>query len=386
MFKRHHVILTLMGLAALTSTGCGGDEAGGGSPGGSITITASGEVLALRGYDFPPAPGDGAFVDGWEVKFSELLVVLDKVTLSDNPDMDPGDQSRTGSVVAQVDGPWVVDLHKGGPISGKGGTDEQAVQIATIKDQNKNGGEPFEADRRYAFGYDIVTAVDGATDVNLDAQGQADFELMKQKGYAVLYAGTATWKGGADCTPTDPVFDSLPKVVNFKLGFKTPTTYSNCQNPDNDPAKPLGDEEHERGIIVKASQAVTAQITIHADHPFWEGFAHDSPAHFDPIAARFVGAVEPATATLEDMIGVDPTAFADKNGNPLPWRTCTKDYTPKGVGAMHVDTTGIPVNPSGDPKTSIRDFYDFMTYAQSTQGHLNADGLCSVKRKYPSPP
>jgi hypothetical protein len=53
---------------------------------------------------------------------------------------------------------------------------------------------------------------------------------------------------------------------------------------------------------------------------------------------------------------------------------------------MGFDSKGVPVSPSGDPATSIRDLYDYMTYNQSTQGHLNADGLCFVKRRYPSPP
>ena len=38
-----------------------------------------------------------------------------------------------------------------------------------------------------------------------------------------------------------------------------------------------------------------------------------------------------------------------------------------------------------DPGTGLRDYYDFATYNQSTQGHLNSDGLCFVKRHYPSP-
>ena len=39
-----------------------------------------------------------------------------------------------------------------------------------------------------------------------------------------------------------------------------------------------------------------------------------------------------------------------------------------------------------DPATSMRDYADYMTYDQSTQGHLNSDGLCFVSRHYPSPP
>ena len=54
---------------ACIAAGCGGSDMG------SIQFTASGEVLALGGYAFPPAnPDDPAFVDGWEVKFTKLLV------------------------------------------------------------------------------------------------------------------------------------------------------------------------------------------------------------------------------------------------------------------------------------------------------------------------
>lgn len=370
-------------------SGGGGAGAGGSTPGGgSIVFTASGEVLALGGYGFPPATmDDPAFVDGWEVKFTELLVTVDKITLSESPDTDPGDESKTGALVAEVDGPWAIDLHKGGPLPGKGGAGEQAVQIATLDNQNKNGGKPFANDTRYAFGFDVVPATAAATLVNLDDQGKADYAEMQQKGYTVLYVGTATFKG-TSCTADDPdgVLDALPKVVNFKLGFKSPTTYVNCQNPDNDPAKALGDEEHERGVIVKDNQAVTAQVTIHTDHPFWESFVHDSPAHFDMIAAQYAGATGTPTAVLEDMKGVDPTAITDDKGNALPWRSCTPFYTPPGTGQMSFDTLSIQVSPTGDPSKVIRDLYDYMTYNQSTQGHLNSDGLCFVKRGYPSPP
>ena len=126
-------------------------------------------------------------------------------------------------------------------------------------------------------------------------------------------------------------------------------------------------------------------MTVHSDHPFWESFVHDSPAHFDMLAAQHVGEATP-TVLLEETKGVDPTAITDKDGHPVLWRTCdAKAYSPPGKGQMSFDTLGIPVNPKGDPATSIRDLYDYMTYNQSTQGHLNSDGLCFVDRHYPSP-
>src|SRR5258708_6286145 len=95
------------GLAMVVfALGCGGN-------GGSVQFTASGEVLALGGYAFPPASsGSPAFSDGWEIHFSKFLAVFDRVTLSENPDTSPTDQSKTGKVIAEIDGPWAIDLHQ----------------------------------------------------------------------------------------------------------------------------------------------------------------------------------------------------------------------------------------------------------------------------------
>ena len=367
--------------------GCSGSDTTNNHAGGSIQFTASGEVLALGGYAFPPASDDDpAFVDGWEVKFSKLLVTLDHVTLSENPDTSPTDQSQTGKKVAELDGPWAIDLHQGGPLPGKGGTDEQSYPIGTLANQNLNGNAPFDDTVRYAFGFDIVAATNSATKLQMDAS-DADYAEMVQKGWTVLYVGTATWKG-TSCTSTNSSFDftQLPTVVNFRFGFKTPTTYVNCQNPDNDPAKALGDEEHERGVQVKANETVIAQVTVHTDHPLWESFVHDSPLHFDQLAALAVkDAQGNYNVTLDNTVGVNYTAFPF-GSQKLPWRSCLSTYTPPNNNAqMGFDSLTIPYNPAGDPATSMRDYADFMAYDQSTQGHLNSDGLCFVKRNYPSP-
>jgi hypothetical protein len=390
--------LALLGILAFT--GCGGTTHSDGGVadmaaamgGGTIQFTASGEVLALGGYAFPPATaGAPAFVDGWQIKFDELIVTLDKIVLSENPDTSPSDQSMTGKKVAEVDGPWVVDLHKGGPLPGKGGGNEQSVAIATVANQNLNGNQPFEPTMRYAFGFDILPATMGARNVNLDAQGMTDYQDMIAHGYTVLYVGTATFVGGS-CMNTDGTypFDKLPTTVKFRFGFRSPATYINCQNPDNDPAKGLGAEEHARGVQVKQNETTIAQATVHTDHPFWESFTHDTPAHFDPLAALATkDANGNYTVTLDAVKGVNYTAFKDANGKGLPWRWCRPDltmYTPPNMAqVMNFDSLGIPYNPAGDPTKVMRDYYDYMTYDQSTQGHLNSDGLCFVQRHYPSP-
>ncbi|MET0795055.1 MAG: hypothetical protein ABW061_26290 [Polyangiaceae bacterium] len=361
---------------------------------GNIWFAASGEVLALTGYAFPPASdADAAFVDGWDVRFSHLLTTIDKITLSENPDYQKGSQALTGKVVAEVDGPWAVDLSHGDPryLPGKGGAGEQAVPIAALATQNKNGGEAFSSDgTRYAFGFDVVPAKDDAQNVNLDPEALADYQEMVSAGCAVLYVGTATFKGDASfpgCVTEET--KSWPTTVHFRLCFKSPTSYLNCQNPDNDPAKPISDdEESERGIAFLSNSSVIAQVTLHTDHPFWDSVLHDSPAHFDQFAARAVASGSGGSVTLDDTIGVDYTAYTDAQGNAVDWRYCVEpptDVHPKLIGAMRFDPHGVPSATGSDPATGLRDYYDFATYNQSTQGHLNSDGLCFVRRNYPSP-
>ncbi|HEY4105966.1 MAG TPA: hypothetical protein VGM44_18825, partial [Polyangiaceae bacterium] len=344
---------------------------------GNIWFAASGEVLALTGYPFPPASdGDPAFVDGWDVRFTHLLTTIDQITLSENPDLMLGSQQQTGPLVAEVDGPWAVDLsHEDASyLAGKGGAGEEAVPIAALNSQNKNGGDAFATDgTRYAFGFDVVSATDQAQNVNLDSDALADYESMAQNGCTVLYVGTATFKG-------DPKFDGCvtdatkdwPQSVDFRLCFKSPTTYANCQNPDNDPAEPIAGEEHERGIAFVKGSSVIGQVTLHTDHPFWDSVLHDSPAHFDQFAARVVGQPDGSLVTLEDTQGVDYTAYTDAAGNALNWRYCIEpptDVHAKFTGPMRFDPESVPHAPGSDPSTGLRDYYDFATYDQSTQGH-----------------
>jgi hypothetical protein len=386
-------------------TGISGTIAGDGGfhvpadPGpGGVVFAASGEVLAFTGYAFPPAQdGDAVFVDGWEVKFTRLLVTVDNITLSENPDLSPGDESQTGNVVASVSGPWAVDLSHSDPsyLPGKGGPGEQAVPIAALSNQNRNGGKPFATDgTRYAFGFDAVPATTSAQNVNLDDAALADYTAMAKEGCVVTYVGTATFKGGTvkgfESCNADPIYASWPKEVSFRLCFKSPTTYVNCQNPDNDPAQALGGDEHQRGIAFLSDKSVIGQVTFHTDHPFWDSVIHDSPAHFDQFAARVAGQdAGTPTVTLDMTKGVDYTKYEDALGNAVKWRYCVEpptDAHPKLTGPMAFDPQSVPHAQNGDPSTGLRDYYDYTTYEQSTQGHLNSDGLCYVKRTYPSPP
>jgi len=367
---------------------------------GGVLFTASGEVLALTGYPFPPVnDGDPAFVDGWDVHFTRLLVTVDNITLSNGPNIRPGDQSCTEPTVAKVTGPWAIDLAHGDPsyLPGKGGPGEEAVPIAALSHQNYPPGNSAAFDTSgavpYAFGFDLVPAATDAMNVNLDSAGVTDYQDMTTKGCVVLYVGTATFKG-SDATCTTPgapssyyatEYASWPQSgqsVNFHLCYRSPTSYVNCQNPDNSGA-PLSGEEAERGIFFKSSESVVAQVTVHTDHPFWDSVLHDSPAHFDQYAATVAGQGQNGvfpTVMLEMTQGVPyAPAYKDAAGNPLYWRYCIAPPTD-----VHAQFTG-PMAFDAQSVSGLADYYDFATYDQSTQGHLDSDGLCYVDRHYPSP-
>ena len=337
---------------------------------GAVYVTISGESNAVVGYPFPPNDftTDTYMVDGWAFTIDEYIVSLDKVTLWSNPNQDPTNQSKHGGAVAHLDGPFVVDLHKGGHIIGQGGAPEEATPIGVVANQNDNGNAGFDPTTTYGFGFSTVpasyTAADpsepGPFNVNLDPSEAADFDLMVQKGYSVLYVGRATWKGSDSpygCTQTNAGsqgavdggydFSQTPQSLTFKLGFSTPTNYVNCQNMSLQ-GTPNSNEDYPRGLQVSTSQSAIAQVTVHMDHPFWESFLEDTPVHFDQIAAQYVGATGIPEAHVEDMVGVPFYAFTDKTGTPLPWRNCSGTYyTPPGNGQMAFSTAGIRVDPKG---------------------------------------
>jgi hypothetical protein len=286
---------------------------------------------------------------------------------------------------------------------GKGGGGEQAKPFAQILAQDD--GAAFDPTTTYAFGFNTIAAPKDVYNVNLTntpgADGKDDLDeyndVMIPNGYSVLYEGVATYKGAAPGQPSCDVvtsgtvgpydFTKLPSSIPFRMGFSTPTNYVNCQNGTDLPGMGVNGEDHPRGVQVSATASIIAQVTIHMDHPFWESFAENSPLHWDQIAAQYAGASNPI-ATVEDLKGVNFTAFTDKNDKPIPWRTCDPTYyTTTGTGQLHFDPLKVNVTIGGsDPTTGLRDYYDFIRYTQATQGHLNSQGLCYIGRQYPSPP
>lgn len=353
---------------------------------GGIQVAISGEQIATDGISFPTG-SEVTFVDGWSIELSHVLVTIADVTLAENPDSSPSDQSQMGRVVARADGPWAIDLHVPGTIPGAAG-EGLATPLVRLANQTERAGAAFSDTDRYAFSYQIVAATADAARVNFeaDAEARAAYGEMIASGASVLYVGVARF-AATSCASTDPDydFDRLPREVPFRLAFRSPTSFVNCQNQDNQ-GQPLPDEEYQRGIAIPRNTDALAQITLHLEHVWFSATAHDPPLRFDPIAARLVGKPAGSVVGLDDLAFVDPTAFTDAEGATLPARSCDGSALPIGK-RLQFYTGSVPVDPGAKPADALRDYRDFIQYVQSTQGHLNGgDGLCFVKRNYPSPP
>lgn len=360
---------------------CGGN---GSTSTAGFDVVVTGERFATAGYPFPPVAGaELSFQDGWQITYRHVIVFVDHVQISENPDRSPADQSQTGALVAEANGPWVVDLAEPGPVPAEenNGT---AWPVTTIVNQNKNGDKAFDSTQKYAFGFEMISAVASATKLN--TVDDALITQMSAKGFSMLLEGTAEFKA-TTCRSTVAGYDfeRLPKKVNFSLGFKTPATFKNCINPDLMPAP-------SRGIQTQRDVNTQVQVTFHLDHPFWEALQEDAPLRFDIVAAQKsapAGMAAPAfvAITQDDLVGVGFQAAKDAQGVALPWRYCdAAAATDRIVGTVSYETGGVAVTAAGgDPATGLRDLADYMSYNQSTLGHLNNDGLCFPQRNFAAP-
>lgn len=358
----------LMALAALSACGP--------AKGGGFDVIVTGEDAATLGFPFPAASGGAPyFQDGWALSFSKVIVFVGDIAVSENPDRSLGDQSLTGPVVAHVDGPFVVDLAQPGPLDSKeqNGTAWPVTTIASLA---------LDPTQKYAFGYSVKQA--SADAAKLNPIEDATLATMVAEGYSIWFEGVAEFKG-TTCRSTVANYDfgRLAKRVHFSFGYRVPTTYKNCINPELQPAE-------SRGIQGISGQNATVQMTFHLDHQFWEALQEDAPLRFDVIAAQksaAIGQTAPPSVdvTRADLVGVDFQAAHDAQGLALPWRYCAESLiNDRQQGTVSYDPKGVPVSAAGG-RAGLKDLADYMSFNLSSFGHLNNDGFCFPARDFAAP-
>ncbi len=362
----------------------------------SVEVTFSGETLGINGLPFQPVnDGDPYFVDGWNMAIDEDIVVVGNVRLNTMPTRDQTWYDM-GTQVAHKTGPFVFDAHQAAGFIGKDGEEPASPMFVWDK---ADDGSSFDPSQRYAFSYDSVVAKYPAWNLNLTAQGEADYDLMVQNGWNKFLRGTATYVGtGTYNNPADPNaaaaqthFAALPTVVHFTLGWNDASQLLNCVNAD------LGDETDldNRGIVILPDSAAIAQITMHVDHVFWDKLKQEGAAlRFDPIAAFAPQDTSVTPFSLNASHGQHLlTTFAD--GTPLPDRAPFQPNPSPNAGGVTTDDPQanplqVTMNLNGvtapDGSAFPDDLVQFMAFSAQSQMHLNADGLCYIKGQNPADP
>lgn len=332
----------------------------------TVQVSISSEGFGQRGfaYSATPPPGEPVLVDGWEVRFTRILVTVKNVRLN-APGTSPGDQSAVGAPVATNPRAYAVNVQREGALTGAGGGGETAIPLFVFT--AADSGAALSTTTRYAVSYDVVAATTASTNVNLDEGDLAAYQTMAARGWTELVEGTATYRGVAP--PAGSAFASYPTSVRFSLGFGAPARYLNCYNPDN------GAEEAP-GVQPSASRAARAQLTFHMDHLFWEALAReDPPLHFDHLAARATGSGATGVLSMDDLMGVVPTNLRDRMNNTVPDRGGqTMGYTARNPMALSLDLGGA---------AGVADLRDFVAVSARASAHLNADGLCAMRPSGP---
>jgi hypothetical protein len=228
-------------------------------------------------------PAD-VFADGWAVSFDRFLVSVSAVRAA----------SGHGTAALSDDSVRIFDLS---PASAGNGF---LVASAMV-----DGGHYDHV----AYAIRPATAAASAGNAT-----QQDVDLMTQGGYSLYVAGSAT-KGTTTKT--------------FAWGFSTSTRYEEC---------------HSEAVVDGGTSA--AQITVHADHLFYDDlFSEEPEVQFELIAS----------------------ADADDNGV----------VTQAELAAVNITT--LPDYQVGSEP--IADLWSFIEHQTATVGHIDGEGHCEATRE-----
>jgi hypothetical protein len=263
---------------------------------GDLAVRVSGEEGALSGFP------SSEFSDGWSVSFSKYLVAVGDLEVA----------SSDGSTELDESTIYIVDLHAGEP---------------TIEIFEGLGARRWD---RFSFSVRAPQADDEVIAVGNVAPSDVDAMVAGRFNYAV--EGTATHSEGS---------------VSFAWGLANGSRNRDCTS---------GSDETQ-GVVVPNNSRVTAEITFHVEHLFWDALGSEqTEQRFEAIAAMAddQGIVEfdaLANQGLADLRNVEGEPLTDVEGNRIV-------YDPGSSGA-------------GDLRA-------FILAATRTQAHLDGGGLCTI--------
>ncbi|WP_224246272.1 hypothetical protein [Hyalangium gracile] len=262
---------------------------------GEARVMMSGEEGAQDGYS------SHLFQDDWSVRFTKYLVSVGDFTLTSS-------SGQTHSSSRHV----LVDLQKG---------DVDLTRLAEVPAGRWNVGF-------------AVRPPDDATELPDGQVSAADLELMRSRGYSYWLEGEAVKVGQG--------------VFRFAFGFPVNARMVDCING----------VDGTQGIIVPENSIAEAEVTIHAEHMFYDrlGTHRGVQLRFEAFAAsagpdKLITSEGLAGQQLLDLRGMNGGELLDAAGKPVI-------YEP---GAYAVQT-----------------LWEFVTQSIVDQAHLNGGGVCAV--------
>jgi len=262
---------------------------------GDVKVTMSGGDGTQRGLP------DTLFQDGWSVQFTKYLVSLGDFTLT----------SAAGEVHTSARH-VLVDVQKG------------ALPLTELKGLRAG---------RWDVGFRLSPPRDG-TELADGQVSAEDAAMMRARGFSYFVEGRAVKVGVG--------------VLTFRMGFPVDARMKDCING----------VDGTQGIVVPESSVAKVEVTIHAEHMFYDrlGTHKGVQLRFDAIAATASadGIITPerlAAQQLTDLKARDGQELRDARGQPVV-------YLP---GAY-----------------DVRTLQEFITQSIVDQAHLNGGGVCTV--------
>lgn len=288
-------LATACGPTGATTNDGGADGAADAAPGpagtGSIAVSIWGEDYIPQGI--PAQNGSSAgFENGWTLRYTKFLVNIGDVRVA----------RSAGAPETRDEAMRVFDLVNA----------REPLAIRTLTG--------VEATRLGLASYRLAPATMQSIAGNASA---TDLQRMQSQGLSVYFEATATH-------PTRGMF-------TFAWGFTNHTQFTSCRSPDDLP-----------GLVVPTNGTADFQITVHADHPWYDDL--QSP----DASMRF-----------------DAYADADRNSD----RVITLDEL------AAVDLTSLPTGQYGTGSArGVNTLRDFITHLIDTVGHFNGEGHCEELR------
>jgi hypothetical protein len=264
---------------------------------GDVKVTMSGGDGTERGLP------DTLFQDGWSVQFTRYLVSLGDFTLTNAS----GEVHTSGRHV-------LVDVQKG------------EVPLTELK------GLPAG---RWDVGFRLSPPREG-TELPDGQVTAEDAAMMRERGFSYFVEGRAV-KAGVG-------------VLTFRMGFPVDARMQDCING----------VDGTQGIVVPESSVAEAEVTIHAEHMFYDrlGTHKGVQLRFEALAAtagpdNLITPESLATQQLTDLRGRDGQELRDAQGQPVVYLPGAHD---------------------------VRTLQEFITQSIVDQAHLNGGGVCTVAK------